>query len=402
MPVGSSSGGSSAAVRAGGAFVELFAKDNVSKTLTKLQSRMAGFGSFMSKIGGGAIKAGSLLMAPLAGLFAGTLEKSKAGVFGPKAQSDAQRFTDAWARAITALQGALVPVLAAITPMLEKLSAATQRNAGVVQIVLGVAAGLIVLGVALKAFGIVLGAVALAVGAVKLVLLAITSPMLLLVGGIAALTAAFVDWGSLFGKLGETGSKTVQGIIDAFQSGDIELAAKIALSGLKLAWHDTVEWMKKQLNTITGAIAKNDLGKIGGALAGGGVGAKVGALFGPWGALIGAGIGGVAGALTGNELDKTIERGGMNFQPNNDRRAQLAAELDELLKQIKPSGWTRTEAIRNGIEAARGAFQSGSFRQALGYGDSVQARQLAAQQAAVGHLANIEQQLGNMPMARFA
>ena len=67
-------GGQSGAVRAGGAFVEIFVKDNITKHLDRIAARFKKFGATLAKIGGVGIGLGAGLLGPLAGLFKGGLD----------------------------------------------------------------------------------------------------------------------------------------------------------------------------------------------------------------------------------------------------------------------------------------------------------------------------------------
>lgn len=365
MPVGTSGGGggSSGAIRAGGAFVELFGKDRLSPTLNKVQLRLASFGKFINSVGSSALRAGSVLLAPVAALFAGTLAKSKEGVFGPEAQAHAQRFSDAWARAILGLQRGLLPVVELLAPVMEMLASITQRNSGVVLLIAGVGAGLLALGVAAKAVGAAMTLASVAVGAVKLAVLALSSPLLLIVGGIVAFAASFANWGSLFGKLKDTGEKAIGGVIAAFQSGQLELAGQIALASLKLAWLDTIEFMKETLRAMLKTIT--DLPKL------------VKAAF-PAFALL-------ADFLAGREFLKPDEAG----------RAKLTKELADLLKQVKKAEPAGRVPPSLAAEATRGLFQSPDFARALAFGPGVkvQDRIAAAAERQVALLGDISGKL---------
>lgn len=72
MPLGGSSGGggsSSSAIKAGEAFVEVNAKDNVSGMLEKIAGKLKRTGAMISKIGVGIAASGTAMLLPLIGLF---------------------------------------------------------------------------------------------------------------------------------------------------------------------------------------------------------------------------------------------------------------------------------------------------------------------------------------------
>jgi hypothetical protein len=355
--------------------------------LGKMQAKLMAFSAFVGKVGTGATLAGAALLAPVAVLFAGMLNKAKTGQFGEDAKQSAERFSSAWVRAITALQEALLPVLTVLTPWMERLSETAKANAGIMPTIAAGAVLLIAFGLAMKLLSGVIAAAALAVGLLKIALLALSSPILLVIGGLVAMGAMATkanDWRGLFGQLGETGSKVIQGIVDAFGSGDIELAATIALSGLKVAWHDTVQWMKKILLDLMSKIGEN-AGKVAGGIGGGIAGFKLGARFGPIGALLGTAVGIGGGVAGGNELDKAIaaqKERLANNQGAADERAALVAALDALVLQARQQAQAPAAKIDRfpGVDTAKGLFDSSDFGRALGFGDENKALDLAKAQ----------------------
>lgn len=79
MAVNSSTGGGGAtggAIRAGGAFVELFTKDRITPTLDAIKKRFANFGAGIAKIGAISGAAGLALAAPLTALFKGGTDRA--------------------------------------------------------------------------------------------------------------------------------------------------------------------------------------------------------------------------------------------------------------------------------------------------------------------------------------
>lgn len=396
MPV-AASGGKSGAIRAGEAFVEVSARDRLTPFLNKAQARLAAFGAFTNKLGSSALRAGSVLLAPVAALFAGTLANAKAGVFGSQAQQHALRFTLAWERAILSLQEGLLPVLEIILPFMQQLSILAKQNKGIVQVIALVAVSLIGLGIALKAFAVVAGVVSIGIGAIKLALLVLSSPLLLVAGLIIGFAAAMTDWGSLFRTLGDTGKQVIGGILAALRSGQIELAFKIALVGLKLAWHDTIAFFKQELGGLVSVLG--DIAKMVVILKAVQSGASIGSLFGPLGTIVGAAVGGGAAALAIHEIDKAVEALLPSANPAD--RAKLAAELAGLIAKAQVGGAGGGARIQP-LEAAKGLFQSPNFQRALGFGDTVAQRSLAVQERMAENLASIDDRLADVPLARFA
>jgi predicted outer membrane protein len=75
---GKSGGGASAgAIRAGAAFVEFFGKDRLSPVLDALKAKFNSVGSFLTRIGGAGLAAGTAVLAPVAGLFTAAVERGK-------------------------------------------------------------------------------------------------------------------------------------------------------------------------------------------------------------------------------------------------------------------------------------------------------------------------------------
>lgn len=75
MAIGGSSGGGAGAIRAGRAFVEMFAEDSrLRRTLASWSSRLSSFAGFVSKLGAGMIGGGAAILAPLTAIFTATVD----------------------------------------------------------------------------------------------------------------------------------------------------------------------------------------------------------------------------------------------------------------------------------------------------------------------------------------
>lgn len=249
MPMKGGGGGGGKDVRAGGAFVEIFGRDNLTKLLGKMQARVAQFGKFLSSAGSAALKAGGALALPVTVLLGQGVNRAAevdklSEAFGMSAeqmsklayaaevagvsieevvanQSKFQKLIDgapvidaATAKAATtaqqefrgaliAVQNALVPLLKTITPVITAVGAFARQNATVVQIVGAVAAGLIAFGIAAKlgavavfglagAFAVVAKLIALAVSPIGLVTIA--------VAGLGYLFIRYTETGKAFGQ----------------------------------------------------------------------------------------------------------------------------------------------------------------------------------------------------------
>jgi hypothetical protein len=173
-----------------------------------------------------------------------------------------------------AIGSALLPVLTTTINVVEKALAIVinwvKAHKEAVVWTLAVGAGLLALGAAFYVAGTaivfavsVIGAVGSALATVWAAITAIggaiaavlTSPLLLAIGVVAALGAAFVwvsgaggkamAWlGSKFGELKDMAMEAFQGIANALLAGDIELAAKIVWVILRMAWETGIHWLE--------------------------------------------------------------------------------------------------------------------------------------------------------------
>lgn len=256
MPAASATGSSSGAVRAGGAFVELFTKDSaLMKGLNRARAHVSAFGSSMRKAGAFVIGAGAGLLAPVIGLMRGAFDKAQQGLFGAKAAQEAFRAALAWERMVNALQKATLPIASLLLPTFEKIAKFAEENAEVVQIIAAIGASLVVLGVVMVPLGSAISAAAGTVSALMSVLSFLLTPVGLVILGVVALTAAWLAlveymsggvsraFGAVasaasnaFGGIGDDFKTMFTGIVDALKSGDLSLAGQIAFVGLRVAW----------------------------------------------------------------------------------------------------------------------------------------------------------------------
>lgn len=217
MPMKGGGGGGGKDVRAGGAFVEIFGRDNLTKMLEKLKARVLQFGAFLNVVGKTALKAGGALALPLTILLGQGANRAAqvdklAESFGMSAeqmsklagaaeiagvsieevianQSKYQKLIDSsptisgdQAKAATAatqefrsslmaVQNALLPILKTITPIITAVGEFAKKNAGLIQIVAAVAAGLVAFGAVASVAGAAVSGIAGAVGFVVPLLL---------------------------------------------------------------------------------------------------------------------------------------------------------------------------------------------------------------------------------------
>lgn len=154
------------------------------------------------------------------------------------------------APALTALLDALTPIVSGVTRWIRENSGVIVMLAQIAAAVLAVGAVLIgaggafiLLGAAITGVMTVLGAVS-AVFAGIVAFMASTPGMLIIIaGGIATVAAGLMDWGRAaswakfqFLQFGDIARQTIRGIADAFAAGDIELAASIMWTGVKLVF----------------------------------------------------------------------------------------------------------------------------------------------------------------------
>ncbi|MGE3809333.1 MAG: phage tail tape measure protein, partial [Gemmataceae bacterium] len=128
-------------------------------------------------------------------------------------------------------------------------------------ILIGAGAVLIGLGLALKVVGLAVGGFALAWSAVGLAvtmavksLLFVLTPLGLLLKTVDSMITAFAfskegrasleAWGDAFRAMADDARTAWGGIINAVRAGDLELAGRIAMAGLKSAWEETVAALK--------------------------------------------------------------------------------------------------------------------------------------------------------------
>lgn len=274
-------GGSGKEVRAGGAFVEFFAKDKLSKQLDSIKSRMSGFASVMRTAGAGLGVAGGLITAPLAALFVDGVNKAAeverlaealgfstnqmqrfayaAEVAGVSVEDviqnqerfqkliqdapvmDSQALKDATAsgqefrKTVIELRNALTPLISSLIPVIRGVAGFVRENANAVRIIGAVGIGLIVLGTILIGTGAAIsGAIALFS---TLAIVAKASVVALAIGaaGFVAFKLAgkeSVDaLGSYFGDLLGVVNNTVGGIVAALTRGDMQQAWEVMRAG---------------------------------------------------------------------------------------------------------------------------------------------------------------------------
>ena len=282
MAIGQSSGGGgrSGDVRAGGAFVEISAKETLSKTLLTLKAKSLAFASGLRSVGKSLGVLGGAAFVPLTALFKAGVGRAEninkeaealgftiqqyqrlkyaadvAGVSVDDVLSKPEKYADlmaaaplldgaaikdavtaqrAFRAAIIDLQSALVPLVSALVPIINLVSSFVKANPALVQ-------GLFLAGAAATALGTALYFVG---AAIPLLL----SPIGLVAAGVAALGAGLYALGSYifpetteaaknsFGEMLSIATDTVGGIVAAISQGDFGAAMEIASAGALAAW----------------------------------------------------------------------------------------------------------------------------------------------------------------------
>lgn len=183
---------------------------------------------------------------------------------------------------------ALVPAITAIVKPIQLVATKVlfwvKENKGLVVTIAKVAAGLMAAGTVIAAIGtgivglgVVLGGIAATIASVGTIIGAILSPIGLAITGVVALGAALVAgaayWAmytesgqnaiagimAFLGPLLETFKQTWQGISDAVMSGDLMLAAQIAMAGVKAVLLHGVA----SLSDVVGGLWGDFIGKLG-------------------------------------------------------------------------------------------------------------------------------------------
>ena len=124
-------------------------------------------------------------------------------------------------------------------------------------IIAGVGLAVTALGAIVAAAGLAVGGLVTIIGAIGSVLGVVLSPIGLLVGVVAAGTAAFLTFTETgqwlaatlmadFGTAFDTVKSTISGIANALKAGEFKLAGEIAMTGLKLAFFEATNSLRKK------------------------------------------------------------------------------------------------------------------------------------------------------------
>jgi ribosomal protein L12E/L44/L45/RPP1/RPP2 len=192
-------------VRAGGAFVEISAKDKLSGTLTKLKARAEAFAAGLKTIGTKTALLGGAALAPMLALFKGGVDRAEridqmsksmgiaademqrlayaadvagvsiddvldnpgrfkglmadAPIMDAATLRDSVRSQQEFRKAMIGLQTAAAPLVQAITPIIVQVGEFIKNNKGLVQTLLPAAAGVMAFGMGMRLLGGVIGPV---------------------------------------------------------------------------------------------------------------------------------------------------------------------------------------------------------------------------------------------------
>lgn len=175
----------------------------------------------------------------------------------------------------SALAGAVLRGAKAVTTIVVGIGKWVKENKGVVLTVAAVGAGIVAAGAAITALGVmivgagaVLGGLASVLGAVSAALTFLISPLGLVAAALAAVAwakwgadakAAFSTVATVLAPIADTIKQTIGGIGDALAAGNLALAGKIAITGLKAALLQGVAGIA----TAVGGALGDFVGKIG-------------------------------------------------------------------------------------------------------------------------------------------
>ena len=418
-------------VRAGGAFVEISAKDKLTGVLIALRAKALTFVSALQQIGKVSLGAGLAGLTAASGFFKAGADRAEdisklaeqlgftveqmqrlkfasdvAGVSIEDVLTKQEKFADLMASAPILsgqaikeavevnrrfraswieLQTAMTPLVATVVPLVRAFAQFVKQNADLVRVVAIGSAGLVALGVA--AFGVskalaVVGAVG---GAAVVVIGALFTKVGLAIGVVGALTAVILtstnsgrqlagDLGTAFSNVGSTFGMMLKTIVDAIEKGDFDRAWQAFTIGVEAVWY---EMLLNMARAFSGFIEKNRDRLIAlGVLMGGIQGGMIGGRFGPIGAAIGGGIGAAGGGIAVDQLADLINGIALNTGLE-ERRAEAQRRLGELAKKNGGLPNIENEDLAKRIVATRGAFRTlFNANQQFGRSDSLETKQL--------------------------
>lgn len=282
--------GSSGAIRAGRAFVELFTKnEGLKRGLDQAQAMLNNFGQSVQRLGLRIASLGAgLLSALLAPALALRSLRDRAADLGFGLNAKDAAIADALALAMKRLQiaitGGLLKVGVALAPVLTRIVNALaslvewgvkfiDKNRGMVVGLAALAVGAIAVGAAIYAVGVAISAVGAIIGTVTTIVSAmgfawgaftaiLSEPWLLAIAAafvvVAGAVYAFFRYTSLgqamltnfigyLRQLATTFKNVIVGMADAMAAGDLELASKIMWKGVEVEWRRGIIGLQKAI-----------------------------------------------------------------------------------------------------------------------------------------------------------
>lgn len=239
-------------IMAGRAFVELFLKNRLTPQLTKallnakkqlngMASAARFVGGTFNQLSGIALKAGTSIVAP----FVAALSQLKEGQF---------LFKQIGKALAQGLGKPLIPILKQVRDLVRQFAQWAKLNPELIRTIFKIGVGLVAASVAFKALGSMamiaaagLALSATAMGTLAAIVATIGTPIGATVVALGLATVAWAKWTAsgkaattlLMGKLRQFSDFALgvfKGIADAIMGGDLELAAKIAMDGVKVAF----------------------------------------------------------------------------------------------------------------------------------------------------------------------
>lgn len=269
---------SAGAIRAGRAFIELFADaTKLDAGLAQASAKLKAWGNSIKSLGHKMAFLGGAIVAPIAvaALKIAGLEKASQRIqfkrdtgvaVSANDVAQAKEFSVALAGVGAHLALIAVKIGSAVTPVLrqfgawlEKISATASewisKNESLVQTLFVVGTGVTVVGAGLVVLGTGVGLVAAAISGLGILTSVVLSPFAI---ALAAIGAGLYKLGATDG-IGDTLAKSLTGFMDAVQGGNIELAFQIVFKGIELAWAQMLDNMRdntqKWLTTVAGAFS---------------------------------------------------------------------------------------------------------------------------------------------------
>lgn len=273
-------------VKAGGAFVEISARDKTSAAFAAMRDRLQSLGKIIAGVG--AIGATAFLpflkagvdraveidrLASELGFATEEMQRFKyaADVAGVSVQDiikNPEKFKDlladaplmdsktiqdsvaanrAWKKSLIDIQTALTPLISSVSSAMVWVSKTVGNNKGLIKSLAIISAGLLGVGVSMIALSKILAIKSLFVGAIigmKVAIGLLLNPLLLIPIAIGVIAAKFIDFSGVLAKIKLEFGDTIKGIAAAIQKGDIEAAWDYLVAALEFGWTKLIQNLK--------------------------------------------------------------------------------------------------------------------------------------------------------------